>query len=121
MTEVMTHRLFSKNDGRWEGKSFGPLCDEGGEGVNRFERGEDRRRFRVRFEKAEVVLDYKADNGGWVGGMRDYLRVVSVESGKGGGGGDVVLLGLGTLKIGGGRWNPAPFVLVSTGRAVEAS
>lgn len=91
---------------QWLGKGF-----TGGSGYNVFEGPWRGRSFTTSLSSSlldgepALVLDYGADGGdfvwGTVAGMRDELREVAPG----------LFLGLGSMKVTGGAWNCAPFVM----------
>ncbi|HRV45868.1 MAG TPA: hypothetical protein P5208_11245 [Smithellaceae bacterium] len=110
-----THHFFGP--GRWTGKAFYPAEKDRGYGYNLFQ-DTGGKMFRTRKMdtsigpsdydgKPSFKLNYRAYNSGTVNSMRDELRKIN----------DRLLIGLGYMDLGGGKINPAPFVLV--GRAKD--
>ena len=105
-----THHFFGP--GRWEGKAFYPSEKDRGYGCNIFKDASGKI-YRTRKMdttigpsdydgKPSFKLNYGAYNAGTVESMRDELRKIN----------DNLFLGLGYMALGGGKINPAPFVLV---------
>lgn len=104
-----THHFFGP--GRWMGKAFYPAEKERGYGYNIFQ-DETGKIFRTRKMdtsiepsdydgKPSFKLNYDAYNCGAVNSMRDELRKINGN----------LIIGLGYMALGGGKINPAPFVL----------
>jgi len=105
-----THHFFGP--GRWEGKAFNPSGKERGYGYNIF-RDAGGKVYRTRKMDTEIgpsdydgkpafKLNYGSYNSGSVQSMRDEIRRIN----------DHLFLGLGYMALGGGKINPAPFVLI---------
>ncbi len=117
-----THHIFPTGritlDTHWIGKGFHAQGVEEGRGYNIFSIGGvagKKRDLRTREMethmgatkvgwdgKKSFHLDYSAHNGGPVRSMRDEIRKVN----------DRLFIGAGYMGLGGGSWNPAPFVLI---------
>ena len=105
-----THHFFGP--GHWEGKAFYPFEKNKGYGYNIF-KDAGGKIYRTRKMDTEIgpsdqdgksafKLNYGAYNSGTVRSMRDELRKIN----------DNLFLGLGSMALGGGSINPAPFVVM---------
>lgn len=105
-----THHVFGP--GRWEGKAFYPFEKDKGSGYNIF-KDAGGKLYRTRKMdtqigpsdhdgKSSFKLNYSAYNSGTVQSMRDELRKIN----------DNLFIGLGYMALGGGKINPAPFVVI---------
>ncbi|WP_411822107.1 hypothetical protein [Leptospira sp. 'Mane'] len=107
-----THHIFGP--GRWKGKTISKENDSY-IGFNRFCGNEDcssllkEKRFLLKLahsridQKLSWTLDYSSFNDGLVHGMYDELRPIKKN----------IFLGMGTMSVGGGALNPAPFLLIT--------
>jgi len=105
-----THTFFGP--GHWEGKAFYPFEQNKGYGYNIFKDAAGKI-YRTRKMDTEIgpsehdgkpafKLNYGAYNSGTVHSMRDELRKINGN----------LYLGLGYMAMGGGKINPAPFVVI---------
>ena len=108
--EYYTHHFFGP--GRWEGKAFYPFEKNKGYGYNIFKDATGKT-YRTRKMDTEIglsdhdgkpafKLNYGAYNSGTVNSMRDELRKIN----------DNLFIGLGYMALGGGKINPAPFLVI---------
>ena len=111
--DFFTHHFFGA--GHWEGKAFFPFEAAKGWGYNLFAGDSKDAAKMIRMRKMNTYigpstidnkpsfhLDYSPYNTGAVRSMHDELRKIN----------DRLYLGMGHMALGGGRINPAPFVLI---------
>jgi hypothetical protein len=112
--DFYTHNFFGP--GRWLGKAFFPFEKDKGWGYNMFSKKTKDGQVEVfRTRKMNTYIgkspidgkdsfhvDYSPYNSGTVNSMHDELRKIN----------DNIFLGMGYMGIGGGKINPAPFLII---------